>query len=184
MASLQSIALGGNPLNVTGGIFQQGGGCTPWTRLYHCGDCPSTADCNPTYSGGYLHIRTPIPCESYSSIRNVPFMFEIIAFHTYSGEYTSDFKFIINIDGSDNLESSGRVNAGSYGLSYEPYFYKSSSTYGGYKRLCFSVQKIGCCCVGWIWMRWWGDSTATNLWNHYSWGQTGAGNRTNTLPYF
>jgi hypothetical protein len=184
MASLQSMALGGNPLNVTGGIHQQGGGCTPWTRLYHCGDCPSTADCNPTYSGGYLHIRTPIPCESYSTIRNVPLMFEIMAFHTYSGEYTSDFKFIINIDGSDNLESNGRVNAGSYGLSYEPFFYKSSSTYGGYKRLCFSVQKIGCCCVGWIWMRWWGDAAVTNLWNHYSWGQTGAGNRTNTLPYF
>jgi len=66
MATLQSMALGGNPLNVTGGIHQQGGGCTPWSRSYHCGDCPSTSDCNPTYSGGYLHYRTPIPCEGYS----------------------------------------------------------------------------------------------------------------------
>lgn len=182
MASLQSISLGGNYISA-GNIHQEGGGCTPWTRIWHCGDCPSTSDCNPTYSGGYLHLRTPIPCESYSAIRNVPFMIEITAFHTYSGELTTDCKAIINIDGSDNLESNVRVNV-SYGLSFEPYFYKSSSSYGGYKRLCFSVQKIGCCCVGYLWVRWWGGPTATSLWNNYSWGTVGAANRTNTYPYF
>ena len=184
MASLQSMVLGGNSLTVSSGIQQRGGGCTPWNRLYHCGDCLTLGDCNPIYSGGYLHIRTPIPCEGYAAIRNVPFMFELVAFHTYSGDYTSDFKTIINIDGSDALSTNVRVNAGSYGLSYEPYFYKSSSTYGGYKRLCMSIQKIGCCCVGWVWMRWWGNTAATNLWNNYAWGQTGGGQRTNTAPYF
>ena len=184
MANISSAALGGNSLAVSSGIVQTGGGCTPWMRLYHCGDCPSTADCNPTYSGGYLHVRTPIPCESYSAIRNNPLMLELMAFHTYSGEYTSDFKTVVNIDGSDNLEYNVRVNAGSYGLSYDPYFYKSSNTYGGYKRLCFSTQKVGCCCVGWLWVRWWGNATAISLWNNYAWGQTGASQRTNTWPYF
>lgn len=182
MASLTSLALSSTYLTASN-IHQEGGGCTPWIRIWHCGDCPSTSDCNPTYSGGYLHLRTPLPCESYSPIRNEPLMFEITAFHTYSGEYTTDVKAVVNIDGSDNLESNVRTNV-SYGLSFEPYFYKSSSTYGGYKRLCFSVQKVGCCCVGYLWIRWWGSSTATNLWNNHAWGTTGAANRTNTFPYF
>ena len=184
MASLQSISLGGNSLNVTGGIRQIGGGCTPWTRLYHCGDCPSTSDCNPTYSGGYLHIRTPIPAEGFTSIYSVPFIFELTAFHTYSGEYTHDFKYSMFVGAGGTFFVSPASNAGSYGLTYEPYFYKSTNTYGEYKRICFSIQKVGCCCVGWVWMRWWGNATITNLWNHFAWGQTGAGNRTNTYPYF
>jgi len=69
-------------------------------------------------------------------------------------------------------------------LQYEPLFYKSSNTYGGYKRLCISMQKIGCCCVGWSWIRWWGNSTATGLWDNYAWATQGAANRTNTYPYF
>lgn len=184
MASLQSLTVSGVPITVSAGLHRRGGGCTPWNRLYHCGDCPSTADCNPTYSGGYLHVRTPIPIEGYSPIRNVPFMFEITAFHSYDGGYTWDFKAVLNLDAVDALESNVRVNAGSYGLSFEPYFYKSSSTYGGYKRLCVSLQKVGCCCVGWNWMRWWGPSVVTDLWNNYAWGQTGAANRLNTVPYF
>jgi hypothetical protein len=173
MAEFQSTTLNGNSISANY-VWQSGSDVTPWMRLYHCADAP---DASPSYSAGYLHVRTPIPIEGYGAIQNIPTMLEIVGFHTYDGNLTHDSKTIINVNESDAFQYNVRVNV-SYG-SLAPYLYKSTSTYGGYKRLCFSVRKEGCCCVGWLWIRWWMNS---NLWNNYAWGQTGGASQ--TTSYF
>lgn len=171
MANLTSTTFNGNSLNVTGGIHQMGGGCTPWMRLWHCADCPVN-DCSPTYSAPYLHVRTPISLAGYYS----PFMFEISSFHTYSGEYTLDSKTIISSQYNYILHSKTFVKNGNISNVNMPYFYISDLVYGASKRMCFSINKVGCCCVGWLWVRWWGDTSITSQFDSYAWATRGGTN--------
>ena len=172
MASLTDLSLNGNPITATS-IYQSGAGLSPWVRLYHCADATDTSVCNPTYSCGWLHVRTPIPIinTSYS------FIFEIVGFHTYDGGYTHDNKTSIVLYSDGSVNANVRVNSGN---AVDPWFYPSNNTYGGYKRLCVSMQKVGCCCVGWVWFRW--GPLMDSYWNDYAWATLGGAYQ--TISYF
>jgi hypothetical protein len=161
MAILTTTSVNGI-ISATGGVFPQGDGMTPWYRLYHCADATSTAICNPVFSCGWLHIRTPIPADAGSgefsgsptgTVGWNPSVLEVMGFHTYSGEHTHNFRAIVNTrgDGSNTFDVTIHSNVGS---NSNPSVYRSNSTYGGKRRVCIAVNKIGCCCVGWIWVRW------------------------------
>jgi hypothetical protein len=79
-------------------------------------------------------------------------MLEVIGFHTYSGEYTHYFKAIVNVDSGNGVQVNKRIDLGNEDVKAR--VYRSSSQYGGRNRWCFSMRKVGCCCVGWFWVRW------------------------------
>lgn len=144
-----------------------------WYKLYHCADAP---DASPAYSAGYLHVRTPIPTKIADGMGWNPYILEVTGYHSYGGEYFHNFKAIVNTHGDNDVfyGSQVRIDRGSSGS--QPYVYESSSTYGGKKRLCFSVGKMGCCCVGFLWVRWW---TNAGKRTDFAWATTGGASRTN-----
>jgi len=172
MQSSSGLVINGG-ITATGGLHMSGNAVSPWYRLYHCADAP---DASPAYSASYLHVRTPFPIEWTLAGAFDPSILEVVGFHTYSGEYRHDFKATINVASSSNNLTANVLS--DTGNSYIR-IYASDNTYGGYKRLCFAVNKLGCCCVGWIWIRFWNKS---NLWNHYAWATTGGA--TGTSNYF
>lgn len=190
MAYLTSLDTGGNPLTVNSGIYHTGGGASSWVRHLHCGNARPEHDRSENnlypYAGGYLHFRTPLPAEG-SLIRGQTFQFEIVGFHTYGGSYMYDTKDILHVDGNDVFQ----VNYGSgaelttYGVPTR-HFYVSHNTYGSYKRICVAIQKHGCCCVGWDWMRVRGSASLNGAWQNYGWGSTGGWEQTNdpANPFF
>jgi hypothetical protein len=173
MASLQGTSSG--TLTATGGVYRAGANMSPWYRIYHCAD---GTDTNPVYAGGWLHIRTPLPATNAASgIGWNPNIVEVAGFHTYGGEVTHDFKAITNNSGySDNTwyGSQIRSDAGN-DVANGKIVYQSAVAYGNYKRVCIAVPKIGCCCVGWIWIRWWNNSGYRA---DYSWATIGRANST------
>jgi hypothetical protein len=101
-------------------------------------------------------------------------MVEVIGYHTYGGEYTHYFKTIVNSDENNSFQANVRVNAG----NSTPRFYRSDSSYGGKTRVCFAMQKVGCCCNGWFWTRW---RMNENFWNDYPYGITADGVSTTNM---
>lgn len=173
MASLTNTSINGI-IRARDGVYPAGSNVTPWYRIYHCAD---GTDTNPVYAGGWLHIRTPLPATNAApGMGWNPSIVEVVGFHTYDGGYTHDFKTVINSSGySDNSwYSNTTVNVG----NTTPYVYRSSGTYGSYQRVCIAVPKVGCCCVGWIWVRWWGNSGYRD---NYAWATIG---RANNTAYF
>lgn len=178
------MAIFQNGLTVDGELILQGGGgngllqmngsdITPWRYFSHCEDATTTTECNPLHSCQRLHIRTPIPL-STGAISYNPLILEVIGYHTYSGEHTSSWAALCDVRGSDGVFGSSMMWDHTAGTSYpsDPYIYASTNTYGGHKRLCFSVNKEGCCCTGYIWIRWRNYAT---YWDHYAWGKTAIG---------
>jgi len=172
MAQLQTTQVNGL-LRVNGGMHRSGNSdITEWHRFYHC-VCPDTttgpSDCRGT-GLPFLHVRTPIPAD-VDGIGWNPIILEVKGFHSYSGEYTHDWKALLNINGYNNAWFGSQImnnnGAGSAGGS-EPYVYRSTNTYGGRQRVCFSMRKISCCCVGWYWVRWYNRSDHRNS---FPWGQ-------------
>jgi hypothetical protein len=80
MAVLSSLSVNG--ILQANSIVSSAQEYTPWVRMYHCADADSTSICNPVYSCGWLHVRTPLPATSV--VQNLPSMLEVIGFHTYS----------------------------------------------------------------------------------------------------
>jgi hypothetical protein len=157
MASLQDTTFSGG-LVTANKIYPYGSGMSEWHRIYHCANADSTSECNPTYSCGWLHVRTPFPATNAASgIGWNPSILEVVGFHTYGGENTSDWMAITNNSGyADNawFGSQVRVNDGTHqDAANQPYIYQSANTYGSYQRVCFSIRKSGCCCVGHLWVR-------------------------------
>jgi hypothetical protein len=94
-------------------------------------------------------------------------MLEVVGYHSYSGERWHDFKAIVNTTGDGNNTWYGsqiRVNTGN--AASNPYVYRSTSTYGGYRRMCFAIGKISCCCTGNLWVRVW---TNSGFRSQYAW---------------
>lgn len=133
-------------------ILNTGQDYTPWYRIYHCVDSTDTSICNPTYSCGYIHVRTPLPADYNSGVTHIPSLLEVMGFHTYSGEYTHYFKAVVNVDSGNNFQANKRIDIGNEDVKAR--VYRSSSQYGGKNRVCFSMRKYPCCCVGWFWVRW------------------------------
>ncbi len=148
---------------------------TPWYRIYHCVDATDTSICNPVYSCGYSHVRTPLPADT-NGPTYIPTMLEVIGFHTYSGEYTHYFKSIINVDTSNNFQANTRINLGNEDVA--PRVYRSDGTYGGKRRVCFAMRKYGCCCVGWFWVRW---RMNAGYFDDYAWGHAAYNNSTTNV---
>ena len=165
MATLSSISASGNIQ--TGGILSTAQDYTPWYRIYHCADTDSTSICDPVYSCGYIHIRTPLPADSSSGVTYLPSMLEVMGFHTYSGDYTHYFKCIVNVDSGNSFTANMRINIGNETAGNR--VYRSDNTYGGKRRVCFSMYKVSCCCAGWMWVRW---RINSSFFNDYAWGVT------------
>jgi hypothetical protein len=163
MASLTDSTVSGL-LQTNGVHFPSGESMTEWYPGYHCAADPSN----------WMHIRTPIPADASAGVGWIPYMLEFKGYHTYSGEYAGRWGAIVNTTGDGNNSWYGsqiKYNMG----NYTPYVYRSDNTYGGYRRMCFSVQKVSCCCNGWWWAR-------VNM-NHqfrasHPWGQTGTNSQT------
>jgi hypothetical protein len=133
---------------------------TEWTAFTHC----STPD-----NANFLHIRTPIitdPSGSYGAYQ--PVAMEIYGYHNYAAENFHDCTVVVNTTASGNFQANLRADNNNHSSLT---VYRSSSTYNGYNRICFSVPKNGCCCVGAIWVRfrWWNGLPTDN----YAWGHTG-----------
>ena len=144
---------------------------TEWQQLSHC-VCPAadgTSDCIGN-GRAYLHVRTPWPADAPAGVGWAPYMLEVVGYHSYSGERWHDFKAIVNTTGDGNNTWYGsqiRVNTGN--AASNPYVYRSTSTYGGYRRMCFAIGKISCCCTGNLWVRIW---TNSGFRSSYAWATT------------
>ena len=133
---------------------------TEWTAFTHC----STPD-----NANFLHIRTPIiahPSGSYGAYQ--PVAMEIYGYHNYAAENFHDCTVVVNTTASGAFQANLRADNNNHNSLT---VYRSSSTYNGYNRVCFSVPKNSCCCVGAIWVRfrWWSGLPTDN----YAWGHTG-----------
>jgi len=169
MASLVGTTSSGI-ITASSGVYRAGGNQSPWYKMQYCADAASTSICNPTYSCGWFHIRTPLPATNAASgIGWNPNIVEVVGHSTYGGEYTNDFRAITNNSGySDNTWFGSQIRANQGNTT--PIVYQSTSAYGSYKRVCIAVPKAGCCCNGWIWVRWWNNSGYRA---DYPWGVIG-----------
>jgi hypothetical protein len=163
MANLQATTVSG-VLTIAGNMVRPGvTDITPWYELNHCAN---------TSAGGTatrLHIRTPLPADNVAMGWN-PIIMEVVGFHTYFGEHVHDFKALLNTNGYNNAWFGSQIFA-QRGTNSAPFVYRSTNTYGGYTRVCIAVNKVTCCCVGRIWVRWINQS---GFWNNHPWATIGA----------
>lgn len=172
MATLQNSIISGR-LTVTGQMRHNSTGISNWHVMSHCAN---GTDTTPNYAGGRLHVRTPIRADNSHMGWN-PIIMEVRGYHTYSGDTTHNFMALLNTNGYNNSFYGDQIRTDS-GHSSLPLVYKSTSTYGGYHRVCFSVTKIGCCCTGHIWIRFWNNPTAAY---DYAWATAGRGDSQSSL---
>jgi len=156
---------------------EAGSDVTRWYKLNHCQNATSTSICNPTYSCGYLHVRTPLPADNVAMGWN-PIILEVVGQHSYGGSYTHDWKALLNTNGYNNGWYGSQIVMNDSNHSAMN-VYRSSGTYGGYTRVCFAVPKIGCCCTGALWVRWYNSSSFIDS---YPWA-TAAYNNNSTQVY-
>jgi hypothetical protein len=151
MANLQATTVSG-AISATSIIDTQTDS-SGWYKLGHCVcDGSSISDCLGT-GHPWLHVRTPWPINSSAGMGWNPYMLRVVGYHTYSGECFHDWTAIINTNGSteDGFYGSNiRIDRSLTDSS--PYVYASTNTYGGYKRMCFSMRKLTCCCTGFFWV--------------------------------
>jgi hypothetical protein len=132
----------------------------------------TNTSCTSPDSAGYMHVRMPVVSDptGYDNVWS-PIIIQIKYFHNYTSGH--------NIVGHWKQNTNGSGNGGLYVAQIEGHelgtagvnFYRSSNAYNGKYRLCFSIPKDGCCCVGRVWVRWyWGGNNPTD---GYGWGQTG-----------
>jgi|13_taG_2_1085334.scaffolds.fasta_scaffold06358_2 hypothetical protein len=132
----------------------------------------TNTSCTSPDNAGYMHVRMPVVSDpaGYDNVWS-PIIIQIKYFHNYTGGH--------NIVGHWKQNTNGSGSGGLYVAQIEGHqlgsagvnFYRSSNTYNGKYRLCFSIPKDGCCCVGRVWVRWyWGGNNPTD---GYGWGQTG-----------
>lgn len=135
---------------------------TEWTAFTHC----TTPD-----NANFIHIRTPIITDTASS-GNIsayqPVAIEIYGFHNYAAENFHDATVVVNTPSNGSFQVNTRANNNNHSSMT---VYRSNNTYNGYNRVCISLPKSGCCCVGalWIRFRWWNGLPTDN----YAWGHTG-----------
>lgn len=140
---------------------------TEWTAFTHC----STPD-----NANFLHIRTPLISDTASS-GNIsayrPVAIEIYGYHNYAAENFHDCTVVVNTPSNGSFQANLRSDNNNHSSLT---VYRSGSTYNGYNRVCLSVPKSTCCCVGalWIRFRWWNGLPTDN----YAWGHTGTYNTT------
>jgi hypothetical protein len=164
-----TMIVGATTSTITSPVFQTSGVhypagelMTEWYNILHCTN--DTLD-----SASWIHIRTPIPADALAGIGYQVYMMEVKGHHTYGGENAGQWQAIINTTAQGDGNSFTSVVRWNQG-TYSPFIYRSNNTYGGFRRMCFSMQKSGCCCLGWLWVRF-------NINNQYRdsfpWGKIG-----------
>lgn len=151
MATLQQTTIN-TGLKTTSFMRDTGSDISEWYKLSNC-DCHSGVDGRSDCVGNghpWLHVRTPWPADNTSISSWNPYIIEVVGFHSYSGEKFHDWKGVVNTDNNNNFYGANvRSNTG----NDSAHFYRSSNTYGGYRRLVVVVEKISCCCAGSLWIR-------------------------------
>ena len=127
-------------------------------------------------SASYVHIRTPWPTDAGAGMGWNPYIIEVVGYgYRYSTAYNLDLKAVVNTTGDGNNTWYGnqiKVNATT---SATPYVYRSTSAYGGYTRVCFSLYILANQAVGYIWIKCW---TNAGYRTSYAWAQTTSGSQT------
>jgi len=152
MANLVTTTVNGNVSAST--ILDTQADTSEWYNISHCiCDGSANSDCIGT-GHAFLHVRTPWPTDNAAGVGWNPYMMEVIGYHTYSGEYFHDWTAVVNTTGdAGNTFYGSNIRINRSLSSSDPYVYASANTYGGYKRLCFSMRKMTCCCAGLFWVR-------------------------------
>jgi hypothetical protein len=164
MASLTESSVSGM-LTTNGVHYPAGESMTEWYNIYHCTN--DTLD-----SAQWVHVRTPVPADILGGVTYMPWLLEVKGYHTYGGESYHDWACVINVDAGDGFTANIRRDSG---YTSSPYVYRSTSLYGGTKRVCFSMRKQGCCCNGWFWVRW---NINNGFRTNYAWGKIGTTSQT------
>lgn len=161
MSTLQATTINGS-INTTDVMLDGQNDFTEWYKLSHCicpsDPAPAPSDCRGT-GLAFLHVRTPLPIEVAAGLGWNPYQLEVVGYHTYSAEKWHDFTAVVNTHGDNGTFFGSQIKINRGKATSQPYVYASSSTYGGYKRLCFAVGKESCCCTGLLWVRWGTNST-------------------------
>jgi hypothetical protein len=157
MANLQATTISSSLTISNSGLVTSNGTAdiSDWYKIYHCHGTSTTR----------LHIRTPLSADT-NAIGWNPVIIEVHGYHSYNGEKVHDFKALVNANGYNNDWYGSQIRSDN-GYNSSPYIYRSSSTYGGSTRVCIAVNKEAGCQNGWIWVRWFNQSSwATS----YAWG--------------
>lgn len=156
MANLQATVVSGT-LKVSGQMLNgTNSDQTPWYRISYTG---STAL--------YIHVRLPLPADT-SYLGWNPSILEVMGFNGYSGDKCHDFKALLNVNGYNNDWYGSQIPMND-GYNSSPSVYRSSSTYGGQTRVCFSVRQDQNGEPGHLFIRWWNNQGA---WNSFAWAYT------------
>jgi hypothetical protein len=101
---------------------------TPWYQISYTGS--TTA---------YIHVRLPLPADTTYLGWN-PSILEVYGFNGYSGDKVHDFKAVLNVNGYDNGWYGSQIPMND-GYQSSPTVYRSTNTYDGKTRVCFSVRQ-------------------------------------------
>jgi hypothetical protein len=153
MANLQATTISGD-LTSNFEVFDTTADISPWKKITHCVSNAKGAD-NQGTGLAYIHVRTPISTENFSGLGWNPYIMEVTGYHTYSGERFHDWKAVVNTNNDNNGFYGSNIRVDKSLKPSDPYVYQSANTYGGARRLCFSMLKYSCCCTGYFWVRFW-----------------------------
>lgn len=127
------------------------------------------------FTGGnnkYMHVRTPLRADSTHLGWN-PCILQVTGHVGNSGQIRHDFKGLVNTNGYTQDDWSGSQIPVDVGTGSEPFIYQSSNTYGGNKRVCFSVRQDVPNESGFLYIRWFNNWSAIN---DYPWGYNTSNN--------
>ena len=146
MATFNNTTITGNMYS-NSAVLDSFSDTTEWYRIDCC-----------VGSGSYIHVRTPWPAND-ASLGWIPYMLEVVGFGGGTANaYQYDFKAIVNTSGDGNNTWYGsQVKVGN-NITHAPYVYRSSSSYGGYSRMCFSIKRPYTTCPGggtYVWVKIW-----------------------------
>lgn len=159
MANLQATTVTG-VLTINGNtVHGSNSDVSPWYKL----SIPLNTD-------AYVHVRTPMPADT-SALGWNPSILEVVGYHDYTSNIIYDFMALLNVNGGNNDWYGSQImrNDGTVSPLWVPFVYRSSNTYGGVTRVCFSVGKNTLSRNGYLWVRWFNSSAQ---WTSYAWAIT------------
>lgn len=131
---------------------------TPWYKI-------SYTDEGGTQS--FVHVRLPLPADT-SYLGWNPSILEVLGYNGYSGDKVHDFKALLNVNGYDNTWYGSLIPMND-GYQSSVFVYRSTNTYGGVTRVCFSVNLAKTGEPAHLFIRWWNNMAA---WNSFAWAYT------------
>jgi hypothetical protein len=162
MANLVTTTISGTNPQVSGMVLTNRSDITDWYKISTC----------PGGTGTHLHVRTPVPADT-SVVGWNPIILEVIGNEGVDttgalADIHHEFKALVNVNGYNNDWYGSQIMSNS-GQNSTPFVYRSSSTYGGVTRVCFSITRKSVCANGNIWVRWWNSRSA---FSSFAWAVT------------